>query len=96
MRRVLLALATIAVLSLAGSRVEAGGYHHGHGGYGHHGSYYGARVYAPSPWVARPVIVPAPVYGYAPPCNQHYYPYYPAQSYGLYYQGRGLSIGVWF
>ena len=93
MKRVLLILATLGILCFAGSQAQANGYH-GHGGYyygGHHGYHHGPVVVR-SPWVAPPVIVRVPAYPpvYAPRC------YYPGPSYGFYYQGRGLSIGVGF
>ena len=88
MRRVALILATLGILCVAAGQVQAHGYHHGHAYYG---GYYGAVVVRPPVVIAPPVVV-------APPIYPTYYPrcYYSAPSYGFYYQGRGLSIGVGF
>jgi hypothetical protein len=100
MRRVTLILATFAVLCLAAGQARADGYHHGHGGYGgHHGGYYGPMMVRPLVRIAPPVVVPAPIFAPAYPVAPTGYPYwnyYPGPSYGFYYQGRGVSVGVGF
>jgi hypothetical protein len=95
MKRVALVLVTLGVLCLAAAPVQAGGYHHGHhNGYhgGYYGGYYGPVVVRAPVLVAPRVVVPAPIY---PPVYRTRY-YYPEPSYGFYYQGRGVSIGVGF
>lgn len=90
MRRFALMLATLGILCVAASQVQAHDYHHGHGGY--HRSYYGPAMVYPRVWAPPAVIVRAPVY---PPVYGYRY-CAPRPSSGFYYQGRGVSIGVGF
>jgi hypothetical protein len=93
MRRLALTLVTLGVLLATAGAVQAHEYHHGYGPY-----YYGPHhprvpVVVRSPVVvAPPVVSPYPVY---PPTYTYEY-YTPAPAYGLYYHGRGLSIGIGF
>jgi hypothetical protein len=91
MRRVTLILATFAMLFVAVGQAQAhhpGGYY---GGY-RYGGYYPGPVVVRSPvWVGPRVIAPAPDW---PIYRARYYA--PAPSYGFYYQGRGVSVGVGF
>jgi hypothetical protein len=91
MRRIALILATLGILCVAVSQVQAHGYHHGYGGY--YRGYYGPVVVRPPvvvapPIIVRPRVVYPPVYGY------RYYD--PSPSGGFYYQGPGVSVGVGF
>ena len=90
MKRVTLILATLAILCVTAGQIQAHGYHPGHGVY-HHG-YRGPVVVRSPGWIAPPVVVRVPSY---PPVYRYRY-YDPSPSYGFYYQGRGLSIGVGF
>ena len=93
MKRVALVLATLGILCIAAASAQADGYHHGHGYHrGYYGGYYGPVVVRSPVWVAPPVVVPAPIF---PPVYRTRY-CYPEPSYGFYYQGRGLPIGVGF
>ncbi len=94
MRRITLILAAFVTLGLAGSQLQAHDFYHGYAP-----RHYGYRVHhapvlaPPLVRVAPPVIAPVRVYPpvvYRPRC------YEPAPSYGFYYQGRGLSIGIGF
>jgi hypothetical protein len=92
MRRVLMILAVLGILGLAAGQAQAHGYYY-HPAY-HHG-YYG--YYAPV--VVRPAVVvpvaPPGYYSAYPPVYGYRY-YAPCPRYGVYYQGRGLSIGIGF
>ena len=90
MRRVALILTILGTLCVAAGQAQANDFHHGRGYY--YGGYHGPVVVRTPVWAAPAVVVPAPVYPrvYGPRC------YYPGPSYGFYYQGRGLSIGVGF
>jgi hypothetical protein len=92
MKRMLLSLAALGILGMGATQAFAhdwyGGCHHGHGYYG---SYYVKRLPPPPPRFVvppppPPVIVGRPAYGYR---------YYAPQP-GIYYQNRGISIGIGF
>ena len=90
MKRITLILATFALLCLAGGQAQAHG-HHGH--HGHHGYHGRGRVVVHAPvWAGPRRFAPPPVY------RSVYRPryYYAAPSYGFYYRGRGVSVGVGF
>jgi hypothetical protein len=91
MKRIALMLAILGILSVAAGQAQA---HEHHYAYGHHYGWYAPVVVRPQ-WVAPPraiVTVPVarPVYPYG------YGYYYPGPACGVYYQSRGLSIGVGF
>jgi hypothetical protein len=89
MRRIALMLAILGILSVAAGQVQA---HEHHYAYGPHHGWYAPVVVRPHVWVAPRAVMPVPV---APSV----YPYgycYPGPAYGVYYQSRGLSIGVGF
>jgi hypothetical protein len=108
MRRILLMAATLGIVCVVVSQVQAHDFdehHHGHGGY--YVGYHGPVVVAPRVWPRVVEVVPAPVYPrLAYPTvvyptvvypRPYRYPYYCAgPSYGFSYQGPGLSIGVGF
>lgn len=98
MRRVLLILATLGTLCLAASQVQADGHGHYYGGHGgHYAGYYGRSMVHPPVWVRPAMIVPAPIYPRAVYPPAYCYPRYNfGPTYGFYYQGRGLSLGVGF
>jgi hypothetical protein len=101
MRRVAYVFAVLGILCVAASQAQAhGGYYGGHHGGYHHGYYSGSIVLARpafvTPQFAAPVLLP-PRAVYPPYyCQPAYvYPYIqPAPRIGVYYQGRGLSLGV--
>lgn len=94
MRRIALILVAFVTLGFAGGQLQAHDFHHGYGP-GHHAyGFYREPVRMPPPaWVPPPPV--AAVRGY-PPVVYRPRCYEPAPTYGFYYQGRGLSIGIGF
>ena len=99
MKRVAMILTVLGILSLAAGQVQAHDFYH-HPSY-HHGyyGYYAPVVVRPPVFVAPRVVVPvavavAPRVYYPPVCGYRYYA--PCPRYGVYYQSRGLSIGIGF
>jgi hypothetical protein len=97
MKRVAMILTVLGILSLAAGQVQAHDYYH-HPSY-HHGYYghYAPVVVRPQVVYAQRVVVPVPVATrvyYPPVCGYQYYA--PYLRYGVYYQSRGLSIGIGF
>jgi hypothetical protein len=95
MKRVAWILTVLGILCLAGSQAQADNRHHGG-----HPAYYGHHcgpVVRPQVWIGPRVIVPVappPAVVY-PPAYPYAYPYYaPVPSGGIYFRGRGLSLGV--
>jgi hypothetical protein len=98
MRRVLLMLATLAFVGVAVNQVQAHEYeyHHGHGYYA---GYRAPIVVAPRVWPRVVEVAPEPFYPpvvYPPAVYPRPWRYCPGPSYGVYYRGPGLSIGVGF
>jgi hypothetical protein len=95
MKRAAWILTVLGILWMSAGAAQADWYHHGphHGPY-HHG-YCGPVVARPPVMVYRPMVVPV-----APPPPVVYQPVYPYGYYrpapvgGIYYRGRGLSIGI--
>ena len=89
MRRIALMLAILGILCVAAGQVQAHEYHYV---YGHHHGWCVPVVVRPHVWVGPRAVIPVPV-------ARPVYPYgcyYPGPACGVYYQGRGLSIGVGF
>jgi hypothetical protein len=96
MKRIAWILTVLGILWMSAGAAQADWYHGPHYGPHHHG-YCGPVVVRPPVVIARPVVVPV---GPPPPpvVYQPVYPYscyyQPAPAGGIYYRGRGLSIGI--
>jgi len=95
MKRVAWILTVLGILCFATGQAQARDWYHS-GYYGpHRGPYYGPVVVRPQVVVVPRMMAPPP-----PPPPMMYppaypYPYYQAvPSGGIYYRGRGLSIGI--
>ncbi len=103
MRRIVLVMACVGALLVAGSSAAWAGPHgnhgnHGyHGGHGHHANYgnynYGYRPYASGYRYGARYIAPYPAYGVAPYAAAPYPAYgYGPQQYGFSYASPGFSL----
>ena len=97
MKRIALILAVLGILSVAVSQAQAHEHHYYARPY--YSQYYGPTVVyppvflGPAAMVGGPRILPVPVYP-SPAYYPRYYP--PAPRFGLYYQNRGVSLGIGF
>jgi hypothetical protein len=98
MKRAAWILIVLGILCFATSQAQAHDWYHGgyHGYRGPaYGGFYGPVVVGPRVVVVPQVVVPVappPVVVYPPAYRYRYYA--PVPSGGIYYRGRGLSIGV--
>jgi hypothetical protein len=103
MKRVAMILAVLGILSLAAGQVQAHGpyhhpsYHHGYYGYRGPAVVYPRVMVRPPVVIAPRIVVPVPIVprAYYPPAYGYRY-YAPCPRYGVYYQSRGLSLGIGF